>query len=145
MLDLGLKQKICSTLCEETPDAVLFADREGIIRMWNAGAERLFGHSAAEAVGQSLELIIPENLRARHDAGYCKVMASGESRYGSELLSVPARHKNGERLFSDFSITLIREDGEVLGIAAIMRDATAQKKKEKELKERLKVLEAGAQ
>jgi len=139
-MDPGLKQKISSTLFEDSPDAVLFADRDGIILMWNRGAEKLFGYSAAEAVGQSLDLIIPENLRGRHNEGYLRAMASGESKYGDDLLSVPALHKNGERLFSDFSITMIRDSDELLGIAAIMRDTTAQKKKEKELKERLNSL-----
>lgn len=142
-MDLDLKQKICTSLFDATSDAILFADRDGIIRLWNAGAARLFGHTDQEAVGQSLDLIIPENLRGRHNDGYLRVMAGGGSRYGSELLSVPAVHKDGERLFSDFSIAIIRDErGDMLGVAAIMRDTTAQKKKEKELMEKLKALES---
>jgi len=134
---------IYQQLVDHAPDAMLFADREGIIRLWNAGAEETFGYSAAEAIGQSLDLIIPEKLRQRHWDGYHQVMASGQSKYGSQLLSVPALHKEAEkRIFSDFSIIMIKDDdGQLLGIAAVMRDSTAQKAKEKELRERIKELE----
>ncbi len=137
-----MENRIYKNLVDHAPDAILFADREGIIRLWNAGAEATFGFSAAEALGQSLDLIIPEKLRQRHWDGYRQVMASGETKYGSDLLSVPAQHKNGARLFSDFSIVMIKDDdGQLLGIASIMRDTTAQKVKEKELRERIKELE----
>ncbi len=137
-----LKLQIYTAICEESADAILFADQNGNIQFWNKGAETIFGYSAAEAIGQSLELIIPEKLRQRHNDGYHSVMASGTTKYGSDLLSVPAQHKDGSRLFSDFSIVMIKDDsGKMQGVAAIMRDATAQKAKEKELKERIKELE----
>jgi len=137
-----MEDRIYKNLVDHAADAILFADREGIIRLWNAGAEATFGFSAAEALGQSLDLIIPEKLRQRHWDGYHQVMASGETKYGSALLSVPARHKNGARRFGDFSIVMIRDDdGHLLGIASIMRDTTAQKAREKELRERIKELE----
>ena len=82
----------------DTPDGILYADQNGIIRFWNAGCERLFGHSAAEAVGQSLDLIIPEAQRARHWQGYANTMRTGQSRYAAgELLAVPATRKDGSR------------------------------------------------
>ena len=142
-MDNELKQQVFTALCEDAPDAILFADLEGKIRFWNAGAIATFGYSAAEAIGQSLDLIIPEKLRQRHWDGYHQVMASGQSKYGSQLLSVPALHKEKDRkLFSDFSIIMIKDDaGQLLGIAAIMRDSTAQKAREKELRERIKELE----
>ena len=138
-----MNSAIYQQLVDHAPDAILFADSAGIIRLWNAGAEATFGFSAAEAIGQSLDIIIPEKLRQRHWDGYHQVMASGESKYGSQLLSVPALHKEPEKkLFSDFSIVMIKDDaGELLGIAAVMRDTTAQKAKEKELRERIKELE----
>src|ERR1700682_4947714 len=80
-------------LVEGCPDAIVVADREGVIRFWNAGAEATFGHSAAEMIGKSLDLIIPEQLRKRHWAGYDAVMASGTTRYGTDLLKVPALHR----------------------------------------------------
>lgn len=129
-------------IVKENSDAVIFADHAGCIRLWNKGAAAMFGYSAAEAEGKSLDLIIPENLRGRHWAGYHQVMASGETRYGSELLAAPGIRKDGSRLSLEFSMVIVRgEDGAVLGTGAIMRDITARFKKEKELKERLTACE----
>lgn len=130
-------------IVRENSDAIMFADHEGNIRLWNKGAETMFGHSAAEAEGQSLDLIIPENLRGRHWEGYHKVMASGVTRYGTELLSAPGIRKDGTRLSLEFSMVIVRSDeGAVLGTGAIIRDITARWQKEKTLKDRLKTLEA---
>jgi PAS domain S-box-containing protein len=129
-------------IVKNNSDAIMFADHEGLIRLWNKGAEDMFGFSAAEAEGQSLDLIIPENLRGRHWEGYHKVMASGETRYGTELLSAPGICKDGTRLSLEFSMVIVRgEDGAVLGTGAIIRDITARWQKEKAMKERLKALE----
>jgi PAS domain S-box-containing protein len=135
-------EKLSQQIIENAPDAILYVDAKGLIQQWNRGAERIFGFTAAEAIGQSLDLIIPEKLRGRHWEGYYKVMASGESRYGSDLLSVPALHRDGQRLSVDFSIVMLKdEQGQVTGIASLMRDMTAQRQKEKELKERIAELE----
>src|SRR5437879_3628538 len=81
-------------LVETAPDAVVYADQDGIIRFWNRGATRIFGHEAADAVGHTLDIIIPEGLRARHWTGYRATMASGATRYGAgDLLAVPAIRK----------------------------------------------------
>ena len=123
-------------------DGMLFADREGIIRLWNSGAETIFGFNAREALGQSLDLIIPEKLRERHWEGYQKVMDTGETRYGNELLKVPALRKDGKRVSVEFSILLVRDpQNEIIGSAAVMRDVTERWKKEKALNEKLKSLE----
>jgi PAS domain S-box-containing protein len=133
---------LAEQIVQENSDAIMFADHEGLIRLWNKGAEAMFGYSAAEAEGQSLDLIIPENLRNRHWDGYHKVMASGVTRYGTELLSAPGLCKDGTRLSLEFSMVIVRgEDGAVLGTGAIIRDITARFQKEKVLKERLKTLE----
>ena len=125
------------------PDAILFADREGIIRMWNKGAERIFGCKAEEAIGQSLDLIIPEKLRERHWDGYHKTMATGETRYGTGMLAVPAMHHDGSRISTEFTIVLLREEsGQPLGVAAILRDVTEQRQKEKGMQDRIAELEA---
>lgn len=107
-------------------DAVIATDRDGIVNFWNPGAERIFGFTAAEAVGQSLDLIIPDNLRARHWAGYRQVMATGESHYGhGDLLSVPGLTKDGRRISVEFTITMLRDAaGRPAGTAAILRDVT---------------------
>ena len=132
-MDKALKQ-----LIENTADAILVADKQGLIRYWNIGAERMFGYSAAEAVAQSLDLIIPENLRARHWQGYFRVMETGQTKYLTERLASPGARKDGSRLSLEFSMVLLRdEQGGVEGCATIMRDVTGRWHKEKELKERL--------
>jgi PAS domain S-box-containing protein len=110
----------------DIPDAVIYADRDGIIRFWNAGAKRIFGFSASEALGQSLDIIIPERLRKRHGDGYSRMVGTGQGQHGvDELLSVPAQHKSGATLSIQFTVTALRrDDGEVRGIAAVLRDVT---------------------
>ena len=125
-------------LLQDSPDAILIADRDGAIRFWNTGAERMFGHTSTEALGQSLDLIIPENLRARHWQGYFRVMDTGQTKYLTERLTSPGVRKDGSRLSLEFSMVLLRdEQGGIEGCATIMRDVTARWQKEKELKERL--------
>lgn len=127
---------------EESQDAILIADREGIIRFWNAGAERILGYNAEEAVGQSLDLFIPEKLRGRHWEGYHRVMASGETKYKTGLLSSPGTRKDGSQVSLEFSMVLLHDaDGSMQGCASIMRDVTERWLKEKELKQRLAACE----
>jgi PAS domain S-box-containing protein len=135
--------RLLKQLVDGTPDAILIADRDGVIRFWNRGAELVFGHSAAEAVGQSLDLIIPENLRKRHWEGYWRVMASGETKYKTGLLSSPGVRRDDSRVSLEFSMVVLRgEAGAVEGCAAIMRDVTERWTREKELKARLAVCES---
>ena len=118
-------------IVEEMPEAVIVSDRVGMIVYWNCAAAAMFGHSAAEATGQSLDLIIPERFRARHWAGYRTAMSTGVTHYGRELLAVPAIRKDGSRISLEFSIALIRDDaGELAGAAAIIRDVTARWERE---------------
>jgi PAS domain S-box-containing protein len=127
----------------EAPDAILISDREGIIRFWNDGAEQIFGHTAAAAVGQSLDLIIPENLRGRHWEGYGRVMKSGKTKYKTGLLSSPGVRKDGSRVSLEFSMVLLHDEaGAMQGCASIMRDVTERREKENELKKRLALCEA---
>jgi PAS domain S-box-containing protein len=115
------------TLVNDIPDAVIYADRDGVIRFWNPGAERIFGFSKDEALGQSLDIIIPERLRQRHWDGYSHMMATGRSRYGAgDLLSVPAINKAGANLSIQFTVAAVHgKSGELAGIVAVLRDATA--------------------
>jgi len=134
--------RLLKQLVNNAPDAMLISDREGIIRFWNSGAEQMFGYAAAEAVGHSLDLFIPENLRSRHWEGYHRVMASGETKYKTGLLSSPGVRKDGTRVSLEFSMVLLHDEAGVMkGCASIMRDVTERWKKEKELKERLTVCE----
>ena len=134
--------RLYEEIVNESSDAVLFADRRGIIRLWNRASELMFGFTAGEALGQSLDLIIPENLRGRHWEGYYRVMETGETKYKTGLLSSPGQRKDGSRISLEFSMSIIRDEtGEIAGCSAILRDITARWQKEKELKERLKTLE----
>ena len=132
-------ESLGSRLVEHMPDALIVADAEGIIRFWNTGAERIFGFASGEAIGRSLDLITPENLRARHWAGYRRTMQTGETRYGAgDLLSVPAIRKDGRRISVQFSILPLKAAGGGLdGIAAIMRDVTADFEERKLLRQEL--------
>jgi PAS domain S-box-containing protein len=95
---------LLETIVRAAADAIVYADADGVIRFWNAGAERIFGYAEAEALGQSLDLIVPERLRARHWEGFRQVMRTGQSRYGAgDLLAVPAQRKNGARISVEFT------------------------------------------
>ncbi|HWU38717.1 MAG TPA: PAS domain S-box protein [Candidatus Acidoferrum sp.] len=123
-------------------DAIIAADASGKIRLWNAGAERLFGFSAAEALDQSLDIIIPEAQRQRHWDGYAHVMQTGLTKYGSRLLRVPAVRKDGRRISIAFTVGLLKDAaGSVEGIFAVMRDDTERWETEKELRRRVADLE----
>lgn len=127
----------------EARDAIIFADKGGIIRLWNRGAAEIFGHPEETALGQSLDLIIPERLRERHNQGYQRVMASGRTKYDKKLLAVPGLRQDQVRLSLEFTITLVKDDqGRVLGAAAIIRDVTTRWHKEQEQRKRLAELKA---
>ncbi|HPK53644.1 MAG TPA: PAS domain S-box protein [Smithellaceae bacterium] len=122
-------------------DAIIAADAEGLIVFWNAAAERIFGYTKSEALHSPLDLIIPERLRNRHWEGYRKVMQSGRTRYGSEVLRVPAVHKDGRDLSIAFTVTLIlAPDGHVRSVVAIIRDETKRWQEERALRQRLAAL-----
>ncbi|MCW5701006.1 MAG: PAS domain S-box protein [Bradyrhizobium sp.] len=124
---MDLTSSIASTILASEADAIVAGDREGLIRFWNPGAERIFGYTAAEASGQSLDLIIPERLRKAHWDGWHKVMQTGRSRYaGSDLLSVPAIRKDGERISVAFTIAPVHVDGKITLLVAVMRDVTRE-------------------
>jgi PAS domain S-box-containing protein len=136
---------LCRHIVDNTQDAIIFADREGIIRLWNAGAETVFGYPAAEALGHSLDLIIPEHLRARHWEGYRRVIATGLTHYDRQLLAVPALRQDGTRISLEFTVVIVHEPpGEVCGIAAVLRDVTARWQRDRATQARLAALERKA-
>ncbi|HEV2543176.1 MAG TPA: PAS domain S-box protein [Methylobacterium sp.] len=123
-------------------DAVVISDADGRIVTWNPAAERIFGFSEAEALGETLDLITPERHRKRHWDGYAKTMRTGETRYGTSLLKVPALHKDGRALSIAFTVALLHgAEGEVTGIAAIIRDETERFQEERALRRRVAELE----
>jgi len=130
-------------------DAVVISDASGAITLWNPAAERMFGFTPKEALGNSLDLIIPERLRGRHWSGYEKTMATGETRYGHDVLRVPAVHKDGRSLSIAFTVALLHSagpepgvSGTVTGIVAVIRDETSRFTEERNLRKRLAELEA---
>jgi PAS domain S-box-containing protein len=130
------------TLVQEAPDAVIYADIGGIIRFWNHGAERIFGFSQAEALGRSLDLIIPENLRKRHWDSYMRTMRTGKTRYGAgDVLAVPAQRKDGTRVSIEFSTLPFRDhEGRMVGVAAILRDVSKRFEEIKSLRDEVAAL-----
>jgi len=128
--------RFCWKLVHEGPDAIVCADSSGLILFWNDGAERIFGYSAKEAIGSSLDLIIPENLRARHWAAYRETMRTGKTRYGEgDVLAVPALGKGGRRISIEFTIFPYHDrDGSVRGIGEILRDVTKRFEETKALR-----------
>jgi len=125
-------------LVEVIGDAVVVADTSGAITVWNPAAERLFGFTPAEALGNSLDLIIPERLRERHWAGYERTMTSGETRYAHDVLRVPAVHKDGRALSIAFTVGLLKgSQGAVTGIVAVIRDETQSFTEKRNLLKRL--------
>ena len=129
-------------IVDQAQDAIVFADRDGVIRLWNAGAQAMFGYGVDEAVGQTLDLIIPERLRARHWTGFNTTMATGVTRYARQVLAVPAIRKDGTSISVEFTVALLHESGALVGITAIIRDVTARWEEERALKKRLAALEA---
>jgi PAS domain S-box-containing protein len=136
---MNISDVVAQALLSGRADAIIAADRAGIIRFWNPGAERLLGYARQEALEQSLNLIIPERLRQRHWDGYNQVIQTGHSHYSdSDLLSVPAIRKDGSTISVEFTITPIKdESGKLIGMAAVMRDVTKQFQEMRALKRRL--------
>src|SRR5258708_339830 len=129
-------------LIEALGDAIIVADSGGVIRLLSPAAERLFGFTEAEAIGNSLDLIIPERLRERHWAGHAKTMATGQTRYAHDVLRVPAVHKDGRALSIAFTVGLLYDPkGKVGAITAVLRDETARFAENRDLGKRLAELE----
>jgi PAS domain S-box-containing protein len=129
-------------LVESLADAIMVCDAAGKITLWNAASTRMFGFTEAEAVGQSLDIIIPQRQQARHWEGYHVTMASGITKYGASVLRVPALHKDGHTLSIAFTVSLMRDDaGLVTAIVAIVRDESEKFAQERNLKKRILELE----
>jgi PAS domain S-box-containing protein len=146
IMSVELPQGFVERLVADCPDAIIYADRDGRVRFWNGSATRIFGFAEAEALGQTLDLILPEGLRARHWEGYHRVTGGGASRYGEgEVLAVPAMRKDGTRISVEFTILPVSDaTGAVLGIVAFLRDVTARFEELRALRRELAALKADA-
>jgi PAS domain S-box-containing protein len=141
---IALLHDLSARILDGSPDAILICDHAGMVRYWNAAAERVFGFPVSEALGVSMNLIIPERLRARHWAGWEATMRTGVTRYGEgQLLAVPARHKDGRQVSIEFSIQLLKDaDGQIEWVVAVIRDVTERFIREKTLRAQLNAVEA---
>jgi PAS domain S-box-containing protein len=141
--DTSEHTELYSAIAEATSDAVIFAGRDGLIRLWNRGAELLFGYPAADVVGQSLDVIIPERLRSAHWQGFDRSIETGRTKYADRVMTTRSMHKDGRRLYVDLSFGLVKNaGGEAIGAFAIGRDATARYAAEAEQRARIAQLEA---
>ena len=126
-------------------DAVVACDASGAIVFWNPAAERLFGFEESEALGQSLDIIIPQRLQQRHWDGYQKTLETGPTKYGHDVLRVPAVDKSGRDMSIAFTVAMLfSSDGKPEVIVSVIRDETARFKKDRDMRKRLAELEAKA-
>jgi PAS domain S-box-containing protein len=133
MSDTGFN--LFRAVVEQAPDAIIFADREGTVRAWNRGAEAIFGYAAAEVLGASLDVIIPERFRRAHWEGFRRAIDSGRTKYDRKVLTTRSLHKDGSTLYVDLSFGLIRDEaGAIAGALAIGRDCTARHRSETALR-----------
>lgn len=135
----------CKQLVESIGDAVIASDPAGAINLWNPSAERMFGYTEAEALGKSLDIIIPQRQQQRHWVGYNKTMETGVTKYGNDVLRVPAIHKDGHTLSIAFTVAMLHTpDGKISAIVAVVRDESARFAEDRALKKRLTELEMAA-
>jgi PAS domain S-box-containing protein len=121
----SLEPALFQAIVEQIQDALVFADRDGVIRVWNRGAEAVFGFAADEVVGESLDVIVPERLRAAHWEGFRRAIDSGHTRHSNQVRTTKAQHKDGRKLYVDLSFgVIIDAAGSVVGAVAVARDCT---------------------
>jgi len=132
-------------LVDQSPDATIFADRDGVIRAWNPAAERIFGVAAAQAIGERLDIIIPESFRERHWAGYARALEAGDTKYRGQSMPTKALKPDGSTFYVELSFAIVHgPDGAVLGAMAQARDITERFERDRDMRRRLRELEAAA-
>lgn len=138
----GLDGISMQALVEQSPDAMIFADRSGVIRAWNVASERIFGHPRGQAIGQRLDLIVPERFREAHWEGYERAISDGETKYAGRSLPTRALRGDGEQFYVELSFAIVRgDDGEVAGALATVRDITERFEQDRANRRRLAELE----
>jgi PAS domain S-box-containing protein len=133
---------LASYIVAQSPDGIIFADLDGTIRLWNTSAERIFGYSSSEAVGRSLDIIIPERFREAHWSGYRRAMTEGKTKYLGQSLPTRSLRKDGATIYVELTFAVIHAaEEQVLGALANVRDITKRYMQERELRRRLAELE----
>jgi PAS domain S-box-containing protein len=123
-------------LLDALPDAFILADRGNVIRWWNPAAQRLFGFAREQAVGASLDLLVPERLRGAHNNGFARAIETGHLRTGTRVLRTRSQHLDGRKLYVDFTFSLwLDAAGAVIGVCALARDATEDQLRQAAAKE----------
>ncbi len=141
--DISEHTELYRAIAEATSDAVIYAGRDGLIRLWNRGAELLFGYPASEVVGRSLDVIIPERLRSGHWRGFDRSIETGQTKYADRVMTTRSMHKDGRKLYVDLSFGIVKNaGGDPIGAFAIGRDATARYAADAEQRTRIAQLEA---
>lgn len=140
-----MDQQLAATLIEQSPDAVIFAGTDGMIAVWNQAAERVFGHSAASTIGQSLDIIIPDQFRDAHWTGYDRALAAGETKYRGQALTTRAVRADGETIYVDLGFEIVKDAaGTVIGAMATARDVTERFNRDRETRRELRELREAA-
>jgi PAS domain S-box-containing protein len=138
-MDLTALKKL---LVEQGPDAVILADRDGVIRVWNAAAESVFGFSASEAIGQSLDLIVPERFREAHWTGYDRALAAGDTKYRGKAMPTRSLRKDSDDIYVELTFAIVHDDaGQVIGAMAQARDISERWAREREQRQRMREME----
>lgn len=138
-----MDETLAARLLQQAPDAIIFAGTDGIIQIWNAAAESMFGHPAATALGRDLDLVIPEQFRDAHWKGYDRALAAGETKYRGQALPTRARRADGSEFYIEMTFTIVKDDtGTVIGALAHCRDVTERFERDRQQRRRLSELEA---
>ncbi len=137
---------LSKAIVDQAPDAIIFADTGGLIRVWNSGAERIFGHMAADVIGGPLDIIIPERMLAAHNKGFDHAVSTGEMKYVNKVLTTRSMHKDGSQIYIDMSFGMVRDEaGKIQGALAVARDITERFASEKAQRVRIAELEKTVQ
>lgn len=132
-------------LVDQAPDAMIFADRNGVVRVWNPAAERIFGYPATAAIGQNLDIIIPEKLREAHWTGYDRALAAGDTKYRGQSLPTRALKQDGSEIYVELSFAIVHGgDGSVIGAMAQARDITERFERDRVMRRRMRELQDAA-
>lgn len=136
---------LAKSIVDQATDAIIFADRDGLVRIWNAGAERIFGHKAEDVIGGTLDIIIPERMVDAHNRGFNHAISTGEMKYVNKVLTTRSMHKDGSRIYVDMSFDMVRDaSGTILGAVAVARDVTERQANDAATKVKLAELEKAA-
>ena len=127
------KAELATLLQDQAPDAVIFAGTNGVIEVWNSAASTLFGFSSDEALGHSLDLIIPERFRDAHWKGFERALADGDTKYRGQVLPTRSQRKDGTTIYVELTFAIVKDSsGSVIGALAHARDITERFLKERE-------------